>query len=84
MLHPSHSEVMQKDIFYDELSVYENLYPTAMLRLPYSWPASEKQRYLKNQIEAFGLTKVEDTRVGTAIKRGLSGGEVKCPSHRLK
>ena len=35
---------MQKDIFYDELSVYENLYPAAMLRLPYSWPPSEKQR----------------------------------------
>ena len=34
-------------------------------------------RYLKGQIEAFGLEKVADTRIGTAVERGLSGGEVR-------
>jgi len=36
------SYVMQKDIFYDELKVYENLLPTALLRLPTTWRKEKK------------------------------------------
>jgi ABC-type multidrug transport system ATPase subunit len=69
--------VMQKDIFYDELNVQENLLTTAMLRLPPSWSRDSKLEYLGKTIDGLGLTKVRDTRIGTAVDRGLSGGELK-------
>ena len=48
---------MQKDIFYDELTVRENLLPTALLRLPYAWPRARKLQFLEDKIEALGLGK---------------------------
>lgn len=69
--------VMQKDIFYDDLKVRENLITTALLRLPYGWSKEHKLEYLDNMIADLGLEKVKDTKIGTAIDRGLSGGEVK-------
>ena len=49
--------VMQKDIFYDELTVRENLLPTALLRLPYAWPRKRKEAFLEEKIESLGLGK---------------------------
>jgi ABC-type multidrug transport system ATPase subunit/ABC-type multidrug transport system permease subunit len=69
--------VMQKDIFYDELTVYENLLTTALLRLPSSWSRADKIAHLESKISELGLQKVKDTKIGTAVERGLSGGEVK-------
>lgn len=69
--------VMQKDIFYDELKVYENLLTTALLRLPTDWPRVDKIAHLDKTIKELGLHDVKDTKVGTAVDRGLSGGEVK-------
>jgi len=69
--------VMQKDIFYDELKVRENLQTTALLRLPYQWPRERKLEFLDGLLDDLGLGKVKDTKIGTAIDRGLSGGEVK-------
>lgn len=69
--------VMQKDIFYDELKVEENLLTTAMLRLPYQWAKSRKLQCLDTVLADLGLEKVRGTKIGTAIERGLSGGEVK-------
>lgn len=69
--------VMQKDIFYDELNVNENLWTTALLRLPTAWSRENKLDYLDKTIESLGLEKVRDTKIGTAVERGLSGGEVK-------
>lgn len=69
--------VMQKDIFYDELSVRENLLYTALLRLPCTWSEAKKLERLEQLSSNLGLEKVMDTRVGTAVERGLSGGEVK-------
>jgi len=68
---------MQKDIFYDELKVHENLKTTALLRLPSDWPKGAKLEYLDIMIQYLGLEKVRDTKIGTAVDRGLSGGEVK-------
>lgn len=68
---------MQKDIFYDELKVYENLKTTALLRLPGNWPRAAKLEYLDISMSYLGLEKVKDTKIGTAVDRGLSGGEVK-------
>lgn len=71
------SYVMQKDIFYDELKVWENLWTTGLLRLPYDWPTTQKQTFLEKMVHDLGLEKVKNTKVGTAVERGLSGGEVK-------
>lgn len=68
---------MQKDIFYDELKVNENLKTTALLRLPSDWPKAAKLEYLDIIIRDIGLEKVKTTKIGTAVDRGLSGGEVK-------
>lgn len=69
--------VMQKDIFYDELQVRENLLTTALLRLPYSWSRTQKVSRLAAMITSLGLGDVADTKIGSAVERGLSGGEVK-------
>jgi ABC-type multidrug transport system ATPase subunit len=69
--------VMQKDIFYDELKVDENLLTTALLRLPTDWSQGDKIAYLDKMIEELGLQDVRKTKIGTAVDRGLSGGEVK-------
>jgi len=69
--------VMQKDIFYEELKVRENLWTTALLRLPYTWPRARKLQCLNKVVQDLGLEKVQDTKVGSAIERGLSGGEIK-------
>jgi len=69
--------VMQKDIFYDELKVWENLRTTALLRLPYAWSKERKIGQLQKLLEDFGLENVKETKIGTATERGLSGGEVK-------
>lgn len=69
--------VMQKDIFYEELKVKENLRTTALLRLPHEWPRERKLDRLKKVMADLGLQDVAKTRIGTAIERGLSGGEVK-------
>lgn len=41
------------------------------------WSRSSKHEYLHKTIESLGLEKVRDTKIGTAVDRGLSGGEVK-------
>eukprot|EP00930_Biecheleria_cincta_P031926 TRINITY_DN22140_c0_g1_i1.p1 TRINITY_DN22140_c0_g1~~TRINITY_DN22140_c0_g1_i1.p1 ORF type:complete len:627 (+),score=95.32 TRINITY_DN22140_c0_g1_i1:127-2007(+) len=69
--------VMQKDIFYEELKVCENLRTTALLRLPHCWPKSKKLDELQSMVKKFGLEDVADSKIGSAIDRGLSGGEVK-------
>lgn len=69
--------VMQKDIFYEELGLRENLVTTALLRLPYSWTNVDKLKYLDDVMEGVGIKDIGGTRVGSATKRGLSGGELK-------
>lgn len=69
--------VMQKDIFYEQLKVRENLRTTALLRLPYQWTKARKLERLERMTERMGLRDVANTRIGSAIERGLSGGEVK-------
>eukprot|EP01065_Artemidia_motanka_P053419 TRINITY_DN98_c0_g1_i2.p1 TRINITY_DN98_c0_g1~~TRINITY_DN98_c0_g1_i2.p1 ORF type:complete len:646 (+),score=226.29 TRINITY_DN98_c0_g1_i2:78-1940(+) len=69
--------VMQRDIFFEELSLRDTLDFTAKMRLPYHWSWQEKQAKVDELVSLMGLEKVLDTRIGTGIQRGLSGGEVK-------
>ncbi|CAB1436408.1 unnamed protein product [Pleuronectes platessa] len=69
--------VVQDDVVMGTLTVRENLRFSAALRLPSSVPQSEKEARVNHLIKELGLTKVADSKVGTQILRGISGGERK-------
>ncbi|XP_069486258.1 broad substrate specificity ATP-binding cassette transporter ABCG2-like [Ambystoma mexicanum] len=69
--------VVQDDIVMGTLTVRENLEFSAALRLPGSVPPREKDERINQIIKELGLTKVENSKVGTAFLRGVSGGERK-------
>ena len=69
--------VPQDDILHPDLTVYENLYYSAMLRLPRSMKRQQKFRIIEDTIEMLGLDHIRDSRVGSVEKRGISGGQRK-------
>ncbi|XP_070831263.1 broad substrate specificity ATP-binding cassette transporter ABCG2d [Chaetodon trifascialis] len=69
--------VVQEDVVMGTLTVRENLRFSAALRLPSSVPQSEKEARVNRLIKELGLTKVADSKVGTQMTRGISGGERK-------
>ncbi|XP_047434836.1 broad substrate specificity ATP-binding cassette transporter ABCG2d [Mugil cephalus] len=69
--------VVQDDVVMGTLTVRENLRFSAALRLPSSVPQSEKEARVNHLIKELGLTKVADSKVGTQMTRGISGGERK-------
>ncbi|XP_062243011.1 broad substrate specificity ATP-binding cassette transporter ABCG2d [Platichthys flesus] len=69
--------VVQDDVVMGTLTVRENLRFSAALRLPSSVPQSEKEARVNHLITELGLTKVADSKVGTQMLRGISGGERK-------
>ncbi|XP_062871714.1 broad substrate specificity ATP-binding cassette transporter ABCG2 [Trichomycterus rosablanca] len=69
--------VVQDDVVMGTLTVRENLRFSAALRLPMSFSQKEKEQRVQRLIEELGLTKVADSRVGTQLIRGISGGERK-------
>ncbi|KAM9314849.1 broad substrate specificity ATP-binding cassette transporter ABCG2d [Pholidichthys leucotaenia] len=69
--------VVQDDVVMGTLTVRENMRFSAALRLPTAVPQSEKEARVNHLIKELGLTKVADSRVGTPMTRGISGGERK-------
>ena len=69
--------VMQDDLLYESLTVYETLYYAAMLRLPRDMSRQEKLDRVNAVISSLGLNKCEDTIIGGFFRRGISGGERK-------
>ncbi|CAN9510294.1 unnamed protein product [Ophioblennius macclurei] len=69
--------VVQDDEVMGTLTVRENLRFSAALRLPSSVSQSEKEARVNHLLKELGLTKVADSKVGTAMTRGVSGGERK-------
>ncbi|XP_078080437.1 broad substrate specificity ATP-binding cassette transporter ABCG2-like [Mustelus asterias] len=69
--------VVQDDIIMGTLTVRENLLFSAALRLPNSIRFKEKEEKVDQIIAQLGLTKVSDSKVGTELIRGVSGGERK-------
>ncbi|XP_066549196.1 broad substrate specificity ATP-binding cassette transporter ABCG2 isoform X1 [Amia ocellicauda] len=69
--------VVQDDVVMGTLTVRENLLFSAALRLPTSISFKDKEERVENVISELGLTKVADSRVGTELIRGVSGGERK-------
>ncbi|XP_052450743.1 broad substrate specificity ATP-binding cassette transporter ABCG2-like isoform X1 [Carassius gibelio] len=69
--------VVQDDVVMGTLTVRENLRFSAALRLPKSISQQEKDEKIEKLIQELGLSKVADSRVGTQLIRGVSGGERK-------
>uniref|UniRef100_A0A8C4RSE1 ATP-binding cassette sub-family G member 2-like n=1 Tax=Erpetoichthys calabaricus TaxID=27687 RepID=A0A8C4RSE1_ERPCA len=69
--------VVQDDVVMGTLTVRENLLFSAALRLPSSISFTEKRERVSNVIAELGLTRVADSKVGTELIRGVSGGERK-------
>ncbi|KAL1249256.1 hypothetical protein QQF64_020261, partial [Cirrhinus molitorella] len=69
--------VVQDDVVMGTLTVRENLRFSAALRLPNSISQREKDEKVEKLIQELGLSKVADSRVGTQLIRGVSGGERK-------
>lgn len=69
--------VPQDDIMHDDLSVYENLLYSAKLRLPPSISPEQQRAIVEDVIEILDLGRIRDSVVGSAEKRGISGGQKK-------
>eukprot|EP00118_Oscarella_pearsei_P028305 m.1844 g.1844 ORF g.1844 m.1844 type:complete len:634 (+) comp7956_c0_seq1:221-2122(+) len=69
--------VIQDDIVMGTLSVLENLLFSAALRLPQSVSKREKRSRVEMVINELGLQDVANSKIGTELIRGISGGERK-------
>lgn len=69
--------VVQDDVVMGTLTVRENFRFSAALRLPSSISQEEKEHKVNKLIQELGLSRVADSRVGTQLIRGISGGERK-------
>lgn len=69
--------VPQDDIMHCDLTVQQNLYFNALLRLPAAKPYDYKASTVMGVLKALGLMKIKDSVVGNAAKRGISGGQKK-------
>ncbi|XP_042371741.1 broad substrate specificity ATP-binding cassette transporter ABCG2-like, partial [Plectropomus leopardus] len=69
--------VVQDDVVMGTLTVRENFIFSAALRLPVSVSQEEKKQKVDRLIQELGLGRVADSRVGTQLIRGISGGERK-------
>lgn len=69
--------VMQDDVLFSALTVWETVTTAALLRLPSSMPASRRIELAETVIRELGLSKARDTPIGNEMIRGVSGGERK-------
>ncbi|KAI6650416.1 ATP-binding cassette sub-family G member 2-like isoform X3 [Oopsacas minuta] len=69
--------VVQDDCLETTLSVRENIFFSANLRLPFSMSLRVKRERVQDSIDKLGLTNVADQLVGNEFYRSISGGERK-------
>ncbi|KAL7064850.1 hypothetical protein AAHC03_05417 [Spirometra sp. Aus1] len=69
--------VVQDDILMGTLTVRESLYFAAVLRRKASCTKAETDSKVDDILEELGLMHVADTKIGTELFRGVSGGERK-------
>ncbi|XP_007571856.1 broad substrate specificity ATP-binding cassette transporter ABCG2 isoform X1 [Poecilia formosa] len=69
--------VVQDDVVMGTLTVRQNFAFSAALRLPSSISQKEKEQKVEKLIQELGLGRVANSKVGTQLIRGISGGERK-------
>ena len=69
--------VPQDDVMHTNLTVYENVYFSARLRLPPDTKAQDVVDTVEQVLKDVGIWHVKDTPVGNADLRGISGGQRK-------
>ncbi|HEY4308482.1 MAG TPA: FHA domain-containing protein [Pirellulales bacterium] len=69
--------VPQDDIMHGELTVGQALYYSARLRLPRDFTNAEIHKRIAGVIHQLGLDGTENVLIGTAAKKGISGGQRK-------
>ena len=69
--------VPQDDIMHTDLTVEQALWYSARLRLPRDYDDDEIRTRVMAVINQLGLTGTESTRIGSAERRGISGGQRK-------
>jgi len=71
---------MQEDLFLGNLTVFEHLYFTGLLRLDQTLSEADVEKHVSDLIKAMGLWDVRNNvigNVGRGLRRGISGGERK-------
>eukprot|EP00316_Scyphosphaera_apsteinii_P011501 CAMPEP_0119305436 /NCGR_PEP_ID=MMETSP1333-20130426/6447_1 /TAXON_ID=418940 /ORGANISM="Scyphosphaera apsteinii, Strain RCC1455" /LENGTH=691 /DNA_ID=CAMNT_0007308527 /DNA_START=92 /DNA_END=2164 /DNA_ORIENTATION=- len=69
--------VPQDDIVHGNLTVFQNMWYSAVLRLPRTATKAQITEHVQGCINVLGLQKVQNVLVGTPEKRGISGGQKK-------
>lgn len=69
--------VMQDDLLYESLTVFEVLFYAAQLRLPRTMSKADKRIRVETVITSLGLDSCKDTIIGGFFRKGISGGERK-------
>lgn len=69
--------VAQDDIIFPELTVRENIYHSARIRLPRDWTDAEFQAHVDAVIDCLELSHIQDAIIGTTGKPLISGGQRK-------
>lgn len=69
--------VMQEDLFYETITVYEHLVFQARLRMGKTFTEEQYLHRVNQVMEQLGLKKSRDTLIGGTRVRGISGGERK-------
>ena len=69
--------VPQVDLLFENLTVYDNLYYAARLRLPHIKQKSELDKKIKSILQQVDLWEKRDLKVGTTENKILSGGQRK-------
>mmetsp|Transcript_7124 Transcript_7124/g.15227 ORF Transcript_7124/g.15227 Transcript_7124/m.15227 type:complete len:853 (-) Transcript_7124:98-2656(-) len=69
--------VPQEDVMHRDMTVYENILHSALVRLPKEWPLERKHAQVEHVISLLGLTRVRNSLIGDERVRGISGGQRK-------
>lgn len=77
--------VTQDDVLFPNLTVRETLTYAALLRLPSTLTKQQKEERAREVVYELGLERCQDTIIGGAFVRGISGGERKrvCIGHEI-
>jgi ABC-type multidrug transport system ATPase subunit/pSer/pThr/pTyr-binding forkhead associated (FHA) protein len=69
--------VPQDDVMHRDLTVSQALYYTARLRLPHDYTEADIEARIAQVIEQLGLEGTENVLIGSAERKGISGGQRK-------